>query len=150
MVGRFASILIGLVFLLAALSKLGDLGEFQRALAAYNFIPFWLQGLTVLLIPGLELSVGLYLLMGIDQRAASFIGSILMLLFVGLAIYRTFFAIPGGCHCFKIQLPQWLELNGSWIILRNLLLLSCSLLSFFWARPTRYLFQKDINDNRTC
>ena len=124
-ISQGVAILLGSVFLLAALSKLGDLADFQKALTYYYYVPSWLQGAAVVFIPGLELAVGACLVTGNKQREAALIASLLLFVFLSLGIYSNLVGSGQSCGCLKIALPQWLELNGWWVVWRNLLLIAC-------------------------
>jgi len=137
LVGRSAAILLGLIFLLAAFSKFGDLGEFQKALAMDYFIPLWLRGGAVLLIPGIELSIGVCLIVGGYGREAALIAAFLLFGFAGLGIYGDVTSNAHSCPCFKIHLPAWFDINvGRWVMARNLILIMFAFVSFTWNKKT--------------
>jgi hypothetical protein len=132
---RISAILVGLVFLAAALSKMGDLNGFQKALEGYAYIPFWLQSIAVLLIPGIELTIGFHLLLGRNQREAGLIAVFLLLSFLALGIYDVVTGTGlSSCGCIKVPMPVGLELNGWGIIVRNLVFSFLAILSCYWAQ----------------
>ena len=133
---RVASIGLGLVFLFAAFSKIGDLKEFQRAADGLVFLPQWIRGLTILFLPGIELAVGLCLLSGKAIREAGFIGAGLLLIFLALSVHSSFVGSTAvGCHCFKIPTPAWLNLSGWQVVVRNLVFLILFIMVFAGAKP---------------
>jgi triosephosphate isomerase len=117
------AIILGLVFLTAAFSKIGDLEAFHQSLGRIAFLPFWLQGLAVLTIPGLELVIGLSLLLPAYRREGALLAVGLLVLFLILGIILNTTGHASDCGCFKITLPTWLNLSGWWIVARNLLFL---------------------------
>lgn len=122
-VGHAAAFLMGVIFLLAAFSKIGDLLGFEQSVRHVSFIPFWLAGVAVLTIPGLELALGICLLFRFFPRETALIAAGLLVLFLGMGIYSNLAGQGSGCGCFKIQTPTWLELSGWWVVARNLLFL---------------------------
>lgn len=128
---RLAAISLGIIFLLAAFSKISDLSAFHKALVDMSFLPVWMKGMAVLLIPGLEVSLGIYLLAGFSPKQTALIASTLLVIFLGFGIYSNFLGHHNGCGCFKIALPIWLQLTGWWIVGRNIIFLALAGL-IFW------------------
>jgi uncharacterized membrane protein YphA (DoxX/SURF4 family) len=93
-------IALGLVFLLAALPKIGDPPGFAKAIWAYQLVPATLLPPLALLLPWLELFCALALLTGTWIRpAALWVGALLLTfslaLGINLARHR-----PVDCGCF--------------------------------------------------
>ena len=106
------SIFMGVIFLLAAFSKIGDLKEFEQSVHHVNFFPFWLAGAATLTIPGLELTLGLFLLSRFSPRETTLVTGSLLVFFLVVGIYANLAGQGSGCGCFKIHTPTWLELSG--------------------------------------
>ena len=64
-----ARIAVGLIFVLAGVSKLVAPGTFSATLLAYNVLPIDLLRPVSLILPWIEVVVGLYLLAGLFTRA---------------------------------------------------------------------------------
>jgi uncharacterized membrane protein YphA (DoxX/SURF4 family) len=97
---RLCQLLIGLVFLLAALTKIGDAADFARQIHHYRLLPFGLENLAAITLPWIELVTALVILFGVDPRAGSAASAGLMALFVvavGLAVAR---GLDIECGCF--------------------------------------------------
>ena len=126
---------IGLIFLLAAFSKFGDLAEFSSALDNYTVFPDWVKGLAVLIVPGVELVLGINLVTLREVRATSYLATALMFSFTGLALYNTIHGNNSVCHCMKLQLPFFLEVQGWSLVLRDFVLMilaAVPILNPFW------------------
>jgi triosephosphate isomerase len=123
LLSQVCAIILGIVFLTAAFSKIGDLEAFHQSLGGIAFLPFWLQGLAVLTIPGLELAIGLSLLLPAYRREGALLSVGLLVLFLILGIILNITGNASDCGCFKISLPTWLNLSGWWIVARNALFL---------------------------
>jgi uncharacterized membrane protein YphA (DoxX/SURF4 family) len=115
-----ASIILGLVFLLAAFSKIGELEAFRKSIHGIGFLPVWIKGLSVLFVPGLELVLGTCLLTRYALKETSLLTMIVLLIFLCFGVYSNLVGHQSGCGCFKIKTPTWLQLSGWWIVARNL------------------------------
>jgi uncharacterized membrane protein YphA (DoxX/SURF4 family) len=133
-----ASIILGIIFLLAAFSKIGDLSAFHQSMQGISFLPVWIKGLSVLLIPGFELVLGICLITRYSPRESSLLALMLLVIFLFFGIYSNVVGHSSGCGCFKIKTPTWLQLTGWWIVARNIgfIALACMI---FWlsSRPAK-------------
>jgi uncharacterized membrane protein YphA (DoxX/SURF4 family) len=97
---RIAQLAIGVVFLWAALGKIGDMGEFARQVHNFHLSPLWSEHLIAMTLPWVELVAGLALLTGMRARAGAVVVLALMLVFtvaVGTAWAR---GLDFRCGCF--------------------------------------------------
>ncbi|MEE8341370.1 MAG: MauE/DoxX family redox-associated membrane protein, partial [Candidatus Neomarinimicrobiota bacterium] len=94
-----ARILVGGVLIYASLDKIIDPGGFARAIDNYHIIPFGLENIMAIILPWLELFVGIGLIFGLFIDGAAFITVVMMLIF----IFAISFAILSGynieCGC---------------------------------------------------
>jgi uncharacterized membrane protein YphA (DoxX/SURF4 family) len=132
-----ARLLVGAIFLIAGLSKVGSPGAFADAVRAYHILPPELVLPFALVIPWLELLAALYLLAGFMARLAA-AGTAIML---GGFVYGLTDALARGntahaCGCFVGGVtanPVVAFLAGGntitwWDVIRDLLLLGLSIL----------------------
>ena len=101
-----ARILLGLVFIAAALPKIADPPGFAKAIWAYALFPSWALNPLALLLPWLELFCGLALCLGRWIRAATLWISALLLSFclalaINLARHHSI-----DCGCFGSVAPK--------------------------------------------
>jgi putative oxidoreductase len=97
---RIAQIAIGVIFLWAALTKIGDMADFARQVHNFRLAPLAAEHLVAMTLPWIELVAGLALLTGIRARAGAVVTLVLMLLFtvaVGAAWAR---GLDFRCGCF--------------------------------------------------
>ena len=97
---RLAGIAIGVVFLAAALGKIGDLAAFATQLHNYRLVPVWSENLIAITLPWIELLAGLALVLGVRPRAGAVVLLVLILVFtfaVGSAWAR---GLDFECGCF--------------------------------------------------
>ncbi len=92
--------LLGLFFVLAALSKIADSGDFPAAIENYRLVPSWSVNLIAIVLPWLEFVAGILLIAGIWRRESALLLSILM----GVFLIAIFAAMARGldieCGCF--------------------------------------------------
>ncbi|MBT6797267.1 MAG: DoxX family membrane protein, partial [Candidatus Marinimicrobia bacterium] len=91
--------LLGVIFIYASLDKIIDPGEFARAIGNYHIIPFGLENLIALVIPWLELFIGIGLISGIMVDGASAISGGLMAIFILLILQATLRGFNIECGC---------------------------------------------------
>lgn len=97
---RLAQVAIGLVFLAAALAKIGDTAYFAQQVHNYRLAPLWSEHLIAMTMPWIELVAGLALVVGPRRRAGAVVVFALMVLFtfaVGAAWAR---GLDFSCGCF--------------------------------------------------
>jgi putative oxidoreductase len=99
-VRRGAQIILGLLFLLAALAKIVDVTSLARQVHNFHLLPFWSEHLVAMTLPWNELVVGLALVLGIRPRAGAWLlGALLAGFTLGIVL-----AMARGlnfeCGCF--------------------------------------------------
>jgi uncharacterized membrane protein YphA (DoxX/SURF4 family) len=130
-----ARLLVGLVFIAAALPKIADPPAFAKAIWAYALFPPWSLNPLALVLPWLELFCGLALCLGRWVRAATLWVSALLVSFslalaVNLARHH-----PTDCGCFGSAAPKSEAerlVDMRWALLRDLGLL-CLAAQVAWS-----------------
>jgi len=126
--------ILGLVFIAAALPKIADPPGFAKAIWAYELFPTWSLNPLALALPWLELFCGLALCLGFWLRAAAlWVGALLLSFCLALAINLARHH-PVDCGCFGATAHQTEAerlTDMRWSILRDagLLLLVAHLLT---------------------
>ncbi len=95
-----ARLAIGLVFVVAALAKIGDPAYFAQQVHNYHLAPIWSENLVALTLPWMELLAALALILGPHARAGAVVTLACMLVFtvaVGAAWAR---GLDFRCGCF--------------------------------------------------
>ena len=124
-------ILLGLIFIIASIDKIIDPAGFARDISNYHFVPFGLENIIAIILPWLELFIGLGLILGIMVDGASVISGILLILFIILIFQATIrgFNIDCGCGLKEGELVGWRK------IFEDLIFLSCAY--FIWRRKVK-------------
>ena len=113
-------ILLGAVFIYAALLKIVDPVAFAGSVAAYRILPYFASYLTAAVLPFVELSCGLLLVLGYRVRGGALIIAAMnrvFMLALGTAIVR---GLDIDCGCFKqggAKTSPWTALGRDVILL---------------------------------
>jgi putative oxidoreductase len=94
-------ILLGAIFIYAALLKIADPVAFAGSVAAYKILPYFASYLTAAVLPFVELTCGLLLVCGYRVRGGALIIGAMNLVFIialSTAILR---GLDIDCGCFK-------------------------------------------------
>lgn len=104
--GHFYLILriaLGGLFIFASLDKIWNPGLFANAVSNYRILPLALLHITAIILPWLELIIGMALIVNVYQRAANIILGGLLIIFtlaVSAAMLR---GLDFNCGCFDLN-----------------------------------------------
>lgn len=118
-VRRFAQILAGIVFLAAALPKIGDLAGFAGSVHNFHLeplLPVAATNLLAMTIPWVELVAGLALLLGVHPRAGAVVYTALLLVFTAGIVAAMARGLSFECGCFG---KAGAGTVGAWKLLEN-------------------------------
>ena len=124
-------VLLGVIFIYASYDKILDPGNFARDIANYHIIPFGLENLIAIILPWLELFIGIGLIAGLMVDGSSMISGGLMTIFILFILQATLrgFNIECGCGLKEGEMVGWNK------ILENLVFLGASYL--VWQRQQK-------------
>ena len=120
-------LLVGLVFIIASYDKIIATAQFARDISNYHIIPFGLENLIAIILPWIELFLGLGIVIGIFIDGSSFLSGTLLVLFI-LLIFQAMlrgFNIECGCGLKEGEMVGWSK------IIENIILLGASYIIFF-------------------
>jgi uncharacterized membrane protein YphA (DoxX/SURF4 family) len=100
LVGLLARLFLGVVLLWAGVSKVGRPLTSQRAVQAYEIMPFDLAGYVGLALPFLEIVLGALLVLGLFTRPVAVVSTLLMLAFVAGIAQAWARGLTIDCGCF--------------------------------------------------
>ena len=109
---RICRMVIGFVFIVAAMAKIGDVGAFSQQIHNFKMVPIWSENLFAMTLPWVELFAGLSLMLGIRPRSGGVIITALMAVFVVavLVALKTGLDIDCGCcgtaHATRVGLAK--------------------------------------------
>ncbi len=97
---RICRVIMGVVFIVAALAKIGDVAAFSTQIHNFRMMPVGLENLVAMTLPWIELLAGLSLLIGIRPRSGGIIVTILMAMFLVMVAVALFRGLDIECGCF--------------------------------------------------
>ena len=101
-------LLLGSIFMAAAVAKFPHQLEFVGIVSNYNILPYGLAELYGSMLPWVELIIGCLLILGLFSRLASGISIALNLSFITASVYVIFWdagTLNGSCGCFGEAMP---------------------------------------------
>jgi|SRR5688572_4155374 len=132
---RILSILLriglGLVFIAASAPKILDPAGFSRNVFHYQILPGNMVNAVAILLPWIELFVGLFLVFGIWLRGAAFIAIVSLVVFLGAMGSALARGLNIDCGCFKTSGSPL----GPDRLIGDAVLLVAAILVYRWASP---------------
>ena len=116
-------VVLGALFLWAALTKLPDMNGFAQDVANYRVVPGALVPFVAASVVGVEIVAGLALVTGIAARAAAVVVSALLIAFIAFLAQALLRGIDLRCGCFGGD-----EIASWWTVARDVLMLAAALL----------------------
>jgi uncharacterized membrane protein YphA (DoxX/SURF4 family) len=93
-------LVLGAIFIVAGVSKIGHAIEFATQIAAFRLVPQPLIAPMAIALPFLEVLLGGYLVLGLFTRAAAWIAAVLLLAFDGAIASAVVRGLSVSCGCF--------------------------------------------------
>lgn len=116
---------LGFVFIAASLGKIMDPQSFARDVYSYVLLPPGLVPLFAAVVPWIEFTAGLLLMLDIKPQSSAFIINGLLVMFVGAIMIDIHRGVEIECGCFDFLFPK--EKIGWNTINRDLIMLAAGL-----------------------
>jgi len=116
-------LVLGFVFIYAAVEKISDPDSFAVSISNYRILPLQLVNIFAIALPWLELITGILLIYGVCIKENSFIIGSLMLLFTVMVLIAVLRGLDIDCGCFGTGDAQKVGLKK---IVENLILIIVS------------------------
>jgi len=126
-----ARLLMAVIFIYASIEKIANPAAFAKDVYNYQILPDALVNLTALVLPWLELALGLSLLTGIWLPGAVLMVNALLILFLAAFVFNLARGLDVNCGCFGAG-GVGPSMSSGWYLLRDLgfLLLGAFLFMF--------------------
>ncbi|MEJ5286401.1 MAG: hypothetical protein CH6_2773 [Candidatus Kapaibacterium sp.] len=121
-------IVLGVVFIYAAIGKIDNPSNFFKEISNYQLFPAFLSQVVAIVLPWIELLIGVFLIFGLRIRANSFISLVLLVVFTLLVISAWARGLNINCGCFS----HTVEYVGLKKVIDNLLMIVGSLIVFLF------------------
>ena len=99
-------VILGIVLIYASIDKIVHPAEFAKAIGNYNVLPFGLENLLGIVLPVLELMVGICLVLGIMIDGSAIIAAGMMVVFIIAISQALFRGIDIDSGCFKVTVEN--------------------------------------------
>ena len=120
--GRFlyhaARVVLGLIFLFACYGKILNPGEFAQVVYNYQLLPAGLVNITAILLPWVELALGLCLVFNAWIPGAVVLGNLLLLAFFSALVFNLARGLDVNCGCFSTAPGE--ETIGYFTVIRDM------------------------------
>jgi putative oxidoreductase len=135
-------LVLGSIFIYSAAMKIIDTGYFVKSLENYKLLPVESLNIFALIIPSLELIVGIFLLLGLFVKESALIGSIMMIVFIAAIAIALSKGLNIECGCFGTA-------DASRVGLLKIIEDFFILLGFIWLSITGSDFLSILKEDRT-
>jgi uncharacterized membrane protein YphA (DoxX/SURF4 family) len=126
-------LILGGVFAYASFDKILHPYEFAEVVYNYQILPDGLVNLTAILLPWLELLVGLFLILGGWLPGASLICNLLLLVFFSMLVLNIARGLDIDCGCFTVSGGTSSGGQMLWYLFRDSIFLLMGLFLFFFS-----------------
>jgi len=96
-------VFLGIIFVYASYEKILDPIGFSKNIHNYHITPVSVENLAALIIPWLELIIGVFLIFGVFLEGTTSITIALLVFFIFILTQAVFRGIDVHCGCFKID-----------------------------------------------
>ncbi len=121
-----ARLFLGGVFLYACLDKISRPAEFAQAVYNYQLLPAHMVNLTAIILPWLELLLGICLLSGVWMPGAVVWSNILLWCFFVALLFNYFRGLDVHCGCFYNEAASTSTSSTALYLLREIFFLTVS------------------------
>ena len=125
-------VVLGALFIWAAVTKLPDMAAFAQDVANYRVIPAALVPIVAAAVVGIELLAGIALVIGVMDRPAAAVLAVLLAAFIALLAQALLRGIDLRCGCFGGD-----ERASWWTVVRDLVMLAAAVAVARGPSPAR-------------
>jgi uncharacterized membrane protein YphA (DoxX/SURF4 family) len=124
----------GVVFVYASLDKMLHPDAFAQLVYNYRLLPLPLLHPFAVLLPPLEATVGIALILGVARRGAALIAAALTVVFIGAILSAMVRGLDISCGCFSTEASSGHGV-GTGLLIRDLALLVVCVVPLLTAHP---------------
>ena len=96
-------LLLGFVFIYAAIDKIAHPAEFAQAIYNYRMLPHWTINFMALVMPWLELFCGILIAAGVFFRGSAFMIGVMLGVFIIAISSALMRGLDISCGCFSVE-----------------------------------------------
>jgi uncharacterized membrane protein YphA (DoxX/SURF4 family) len=128
-----ARLFLGIVFVVASVDKIVHPKAFAEIIYNYQILPGFLINLTAIILPWLELLLGLCLLLGIWMPGAVLLSTFLLIVFQGSLVFNLARGLNIYCGCFNTTSDVSSDTSMAWYVFRDGIFLLLALVVCFYV-----------------
>jgi uncharacterized membrane protein YphA (DoxX/SURF4 family) len=128
---------LGAIFIVASADKIYNPGGFAQAVYNYQILPDALINLTAIILPWLELILGIFLIVGFWLPGAVTLANGLLVVFFGSLVFNVARGLDVHCGCFSTSTDG--DPTTAWYLIRDSVFLLMGAYLFFKVIISRKL-----------
>jgi len=142
-----ARLILGVVFIYASFDKILHPALFAKTVYNYQILPDGLINLTAVVLPWLELIMGIFLVIDFWMPGTVVLSNILLLSYLGALLFNIARGLDINCGCFSTSTESSINI---WYVLRDTSFLLLSVYLFFavFGQEVPVYQSKQVKDNR--
>jgi uncharacterized membrane protein YphA (DoxX/SURF4 family) len=121
-------VVLGVIFIVAAIPKILDTASFALVLFNYQMVPDIFINISAMILPWLEVFLGVFLILGIWMPGTVILYNLLMMIFITALTINVFRGLDVNCGCFSTDSGESINMGT---ILRDIVFLAMSLYLLF-------------------
>jgi uncharacterized membrane protein YphA (DoxX/SURF4 family) len=121
-------VVLGVIFIAAAIPKILDTASFALVLFNYQMVPDIFINISAMILPWLEVFLGVFLILGIWMPGTVILYNLLMMIFITALTINVFRGLDVNCGCFSTDSGESINMGT---ILRDIVFLAMSLYLLF-------------------
>lgn len=126
-----ARLVLGTIFVYAAIGKIVDPRAFAEVVYKYQILPDFFINLSAIILPWMEVGIGLSLILGICLPGAVVLSNLLLMCFLGSIVFNMMRGLDVHCGCFSLSVEGTAHAPMAWYVTRDSLLLLPALYLFY-------------------
>ena len=132
-----ARLILGVVFIYASVDKIAHPMAFAETIYNYQILPGYFISFTAIVLPWLELVLGIFLILGFFQEGSATMATFLLIVFFSAMVFNLARGLDIHCGCFSTSTGGTSNAPMTWYVFRDGLFLIPALYLFhftFWGR----------------
>lgn len=132
-----SQLVLGGIFVYAAVGKILHPGDFMTAVRNYKILPASLVSIAAYALPWIEFAFGCLLILNIKARFSAAVLSVLLLVFIGAISSALIRGINIECGCFlqNLHKKETAVSSGVFLLVRDILFLLPGIVIIFFTKP---------------
>jgi uncharacterized membrane protein YphA (DoxX/SURF4 family) len=139
-----ARLILGVIFIYASIDKIAHPAAFTKDIYNYQILPDAVINFTAMVLPWLEMILGIFLLIGLFREGTAWIATLLLVVFFGAMVFNLARGLDIHCGCFHTSAQGTDSAPMAWYVFRDGLFLAPALYLFyrtFWGKGKTVMVQ---------